>query len=99
MRIRRTYMTIPNDHVRHLPLRLCEVLEKEFVATNGATPSIPSWLLRHDDVDFAKLLECLRAPTAADISLIGVLRKHLVAAGVTVLSGNVWTLQEQHVVV
>ena len=58
-------MSVPNDHVRHLPLRLCEVLEKEFVATNGATPSTPSWLVRYDDVDFAKLLECLAHPRQA----------------------------------
>ena len=99
MQSRRPNMTVSNDHARHLPLRLCEVLEKEFVATNGATPSTPSWLVRHEDVDFAKLLECLRAPAAGDISPVGVLRKHLITAGVTVLSGNVWTLQEQQVVV
>jgi hypothetical protein len=38
-------------------------------------------------------------PAAGDISPVGVLRKHLIAAGVTVLSGNVWTVQEQQVVV
>ena len=93
-------MTSNNDQARRLPLRLCEVLEKEFITTNGAAPANPSWLLRGADVDFEMLIECLRVPSPAqDSSVLALIKKRLVAAGVTVLPTNVWTQQEQQQVV
>jgi Patatin-like phospholipase len=48
--------------VKYFPLRLCEVLEKEFVTVHGKRPTAPSWLLSAADVDFARLVEQLRSP-------------------------------------
>lgn len=85
-----------NEHTRHLPLRLCEVLEKEFVATNGVAPAMPTWLLRSEDLDYQKLLEYLRVPgPTEDTTVIGIIKKRLIGTGVTVLATNVWTPQEQ----
>src|SRR5262245_3016141 len=63
---------------RKLPFRLCEVLEKEFVAVHGRPCHAPSWLLEHEHVD-AKLLDYLRKPSQADFpDAVGMLRARLV---------------------
>ena len=48
--------------VKRFPLRLCEVLEKEFVTTHGPLAKAPDWLLEKADVDFLKLRECFDSP-------------------------------------
>lgn len=47
---------------KRFPLRLCEVLEREFVTIHGKGPTAPSWLLSAASVDFARLAELLRSP-------------------------------------
>jgi hypothetical protein len=48
--------------LKKFPLRLCEVLEKEFVTVHGPLPNAPGWLLEKGDVDYAKLREYLDSP-------------------------------------
>ena len=44
------------------PLRLCEVLEKEFVTTHGPLSHTPNWLLADADVSFSALAELFESP-------------------------------------
>ncbi len=53
---------------KQFPLRLCEVLEEEFITTHGALPEPSSWLLRDCDVNFAILGDCLQGPLASTSS-------------------------------
>jgi len=48
--------------IKQFPLRLCEVLEKEFVATHGQLSMAPDWLLEKADVCYPKLAEYFDAP-------------------------------------
>src|SRR5450432_2012415 len=48
--------------VKRFPLRLCEVLEKEFVTTHGPLSKAPDWLLEKADVDCEKLREYFDSP-------------------------------------
>lgn len=68
---------------KRFPLRLCEVLEKEFVTIHGKRPTAPSWLLAAANVDFAKLIGQLRSPNpgAAEAAL-DTIRKKLAEEGV-----------------
>jgi hypothetical protein len=63
---------------KRFPLRLCEVLEKEFVTTHGPLSRTPDWLLHPSDVDARKLQEVLEAsPQGENAEALGVLREKL----------------------
>lgn len=47
------------DKYRTFPLRLCEVLENEFVALRDLLPLAPNWLLRREDVCLEELVNSL----------------------------------------
>lgn len=47
---------------KRFPLRLCEVLEKEFVTTHGPLSKAPDWLLEKADVCYPKLAEYFDSP-------------------------------------
>ena len=65
---------------RKLPFRLCEVLEKEFVAVHGRPCYTPSWLLEPGHVH-ADLWDFLRKPAQADFpEAVAALRGRLVEA-------------------
>ena len=50
---------------RQVPLRLCEVLEKEFISLHGPLPNnYPGWNLEYEHVIFPKLQETLKAQEA-----------------------------------
>ena len=68
-----------------LPLRLCEVLEKEFVAIHGMRPARPGWLLDAANVDFARLIDKLRAPGDGSLTqAVDAIGKKLTGAGVKI---------------
>ena len=48
--------------VKRFPLRLCEVLENEFVTAHGPLSNAPDWLLDKADVDCRKLREYFDSP-------------------------------------
>jgi len=48
--------------VKRFPLRLCEVLEKEFVTMHGPLSKAPDWVLEKADVDCQKLREYFDSP-------------------------------------
>src|SRR5258706_1162568 len=48
--------------LKRFPLRLCEVLEKEFVTAHGPLSKPPDWLLEKADVDCGKLRACFDSP-------------------------------------
>ena len=60
---------------RCLPLRLCEVLEREFVNIHGQPGSAPTWRLESEDIEYPELLHLLQFPSqsasAAAIVAIG----------------------------
>ena len=73
------------------PLRLCEVLEKEFVTTHGPLPETPSWLLREDDVDFAILGGYLQASlNSASITPLALIRQKLQDGGAVIPPAGPW---------
>lgn len=47
---------------KRFPLRLCEVLEKEFVTAHGPLSKAPDWLLEKADVNCEKLREYFDSP-------------------------------------
>lgn len=47
---------------KRFPLRLCEVLEKEYVTTHGPLSKAPDWLLERAEVDPQLLQECFDSP-------------------------------------
>lgn len=67
---------------RRLPLRLCEVLEREFGILHGHPSQPADWLLADGDVDFEALADCLRdaARGSAD-EAIGTIAAKVVQAG------------------
>jgi hypothetical protein len=73
----------PGASWKHFPLRLCEVLEKEFVTIHGKRPTAPSWLLAAANVDFARLIEQLRSPNPGPAEqALDAIRKKLASEGV-----------------
>lgn len=73
------------DHASHpeklFPLRLCEVLEQEFVSTHGPLPYVPDWSLVDADVNYAALAEHFESPfQAPNGHAVVVLRDKLLAA-------------------
>ena len=70
---------------KRFPLRLCEVLEKEFVTIHGKRPTAPSWLAAAANVDFARLIEQLRSPNPGPAELaLDAIRKKLAGEGVAI---------------
>ena len=59
---------MPATHTRaapaeqNLPLRLCEVLEQEYVTIHGYSGVTPSWLLEPGHIDAAMVLDLLGTP-------------------------------------
>jgi len=73
------------------PLRLCEVLEKEFVTTHGPLLETPTWLLREVDVDFAILGTYLQASlTSESVTPLSLVRQRLQNGGVVVPPTGPW---------
>ncbi|HVY08183.1 MAG TPA: patatin-like phospholipase family protein [Burkholderiales bacterium] len=63
------------------PLRLCEVLEKEFVTTHGPLAATPDWLLKDADVNFSRLADCFASPhQCANSRAVAAVREKLVPA-------------------
>ncbi len=76
---------------KQFPLRLCEILEKEFVSTHGPLPEPPSWLLRECDVDFAILGGYLQASlSSASTTPITLLGQKLQKNGLVIPPTGPW---------
>lgn len=70
---------------RRFPLRLCEVLEREFVAVHGRLAAAPSWLLRSKDVRFEPLIAQLRFPLQDALGApTNAIRKRLASRGLVI---------------
>jgi len=72
--------------MKRFPLRLCEVLEREFVTIHGQPLPRVGWLLEKGDIDLARLLDLLRAPLrgpSADaiVAIAGLLTDAGIAIG------------------
>jgi hypothetical protein len=76
---------------RQFPLRLCEVLEREFVAIHGRLPVAPSWLLDDRDICFPKLVDSLRSPLRSPFgTAVTAIRMRLESAGFTIPPSGSW---------
>ena len=84
--------SIPSDRaIKHFPLRLCEVLEKEFVTTHGPLPESPTWLLRACDVNFAILESYLQASlSAVSTTPLVLIRQKLEKRGLVIPPNGRW---------
>src|SRR5258708_8137766 len=70
---------------KRFPLRLCEVLEKEFRTIHGVRPTAPSWLLDAANVDFAKLIDQLGSSNLGrNTQVVDAIRKKLESEGVAI---------------
>jgi hypothetical protein len=70
---------------KQFPLRLCEVLEEEFITTHGPLPEPSSWLLRDCDVNFAVLGDWLQgALTSASSTPLMVIRRRIQKDGLVI---------------
>ena len=75
--------SLAGTRTRRFPLRLCEVLEQEFVAIHGAPPAAPGWLLEPRDISFAPFVACLLYPSRHPYSsAIQAVRDKLAASGI-----------------
>jgi hypothetical protein len=81
--------------MKRFPLRLCEVLEKEFVTIHGQQFVQAGWLLEKSNVDFARLLDLLRAPIRGPSpDAIVAIAKLLTDAGIAIGGAQAATLED-----
>jgi len=87
-----TFVSSGSERARkQFPLRLCEVLEKEFVTTHGPLPETPTWLLREIDVDLAVVGSYLQASlTSASTTPLALVRQKLQSGGVVIPPAGPW---------
>jgi len=81
------------------PLRLCEVLEREFVVTHGPLASPRNWLLERGDISFVALAGHLLGAESEAIGPVSDIREKLQRTGFTIPADNRWSQEsEQHLV-
>jgi hypothetical protein len=77
-----TEASSPNPQVDRLPLRLCEVLEREYAAIHGSGAPAGDWRLAVDDVDYPRLVELFASPSRSPATpAIDAIRRRLSAGG------------------
>ena len=88
-------MSSTTTHRKHsaklFPLRLCEVLENEFVTTRGPLAQAPTWLLRDGDIDFAVLGSCLQTSLqSSETTPLALVAAKLQRAGISIPAIGPW---------